>query len=92
MPNNSQHTTTTKTSMSNTVLGTDYFGLKKTLTISLNTGLCHKLLIIYKWKPVAYLISYSKLCSIEICPLLGYYTVHGNNSLLTFWDNLLVPF
>ena len=28
----------------------------------------------------------------EICTLLGYYVVLSGNSLLTFWDNNLVPF
>jgi len=28
----------------------------------------------------------------EVCALLGYYIVYGGNSLLRFWDNLLVPF
>jgi hypothetical protein len=42
------------------------------------------------WKLIQMLF-YLKLSLYKVCTVLGYYTVYSGNSLLTFWDNLLVP-
>ena len=41
---------------------------------------------------MSFLIGIVTVVDIEICALLGYYTVFSGNSLPLFWDNLSVPF
>jgi len=41
---------------------------------------------------VSFLMGIVTVADIEICALLGYYTVYSGNSLPMFWDNLSVPF